>query len=218
MRISELGRRSGLPVATIRFYLREGLLPPGTRTARNQASYDEGHLSRLQLIQVLAVIGRFSLASVRGILAAIDDREMSLAGLSAAVNDALFAALSPTPDETTDVERLRQQVDECITRVGWQVDPQAPARSALVQVLVGLRELGHHFDMEYLAPYVRAADRLSAYDIESISGSASMESLASAWVARLVLFEVAFTALRSLAQEHQLALRAQGDIGESHSG
>ncbi|TDB72559.1 MerR family transcriptional regulator [Micromonospora sp. KC723] len=216
MRISELGRRSGLPVATIKFYLREGLLPPGTRTARNQANYDEGHLSRLQLIQVLTVVGRFSLASVREILAAIDDREMSLAGLSAAVNDALFASLPPTPDEPGEVGRLRQQVDECISRLGWQVDPQAPARSALVQVLVALRELDDHFDMDYLAPYVRAADRLSAYDIESISGNASTESLASAWVARLVLFEAAFTALRALAQEHQLALRAQGDTGGSH--
>ena len=37
MRISELARRSGLPVATVKYYLREGLLPAGEPTAATQA-------------------------------------------------------------------------------------------------------------------------------------------------------------------------------------
>lgn len=31
MRISELSRRSGVPMATIKYYRREGLLPEGAR-------------------------------------------------------------------------------------------------------------------------------------------------------------------------------------------
>ena len=39
MRISELSARTGVPVATIKYYLREGLLPEGERTAPTQATY-----------------------------------------------------------------------------------------------------------------------------------------------------------------------------------
>jgi DNA-binding transcriptional MerR regulator len=44
MRISELSARSGISVPTIKFYLREGLLPPGSPRAVNQADYGEPHL------------------------------------------------------------------------------------------------------------------------------------------------------------------------------
>jgi DNA-binding transcriptional MerR regulator len=40
MRIAELSRRSGVSVPTIKYYLREGLLPPGERTSPNQALYN----------------------------------------------------------------------------------------------------------------------------------------------------------------------------------
>ena len=53
MRISELSSRTGIPVATIKFYLRENLLHPGVRTAATQAQYDESHEARLRLIRAL---------------------------------------------------------------------------------------------------------------------------------------------------------------------
>ena len=37
MRISELSSVTGVPVPTIKYYIREGLLPRGERTAANQA-------------------------------------------------------------------------------------------------------------------------------------------------------------------------------------
>src|SRR2546430_15817976 len=47
VRISDLSRQTGVPTATIKFYLREHLLPPGAMTARNQADYGSGHLRRV---------------------------------------------------------------------------------------------------------------------------------------------------------------------------
>lgn len=41
MRMAELSSSSGVPIPTIHFYLREGLLPPGERTSPNQAHYDD---------------------------------------------------------------------------------------------------------------------------------------------------------------------------------
>jgi DNA-binding transcriptional MerR regulator len=49
MRLSDLSAASGVPVATVKYYLREGLLPPGRLTAATSAQYDDSHLQRLRL-------------------------------------------------------------------------------------------------------------------------------------------------------------------------
>ncbi|MFI8354714.1 MerR family transcriptional regulator [Streptomyces cyaneofuscatus] len=51
MRLAELSERSGVPTATVKYYLREGLLPAGRRVSATQAEYDEGHLRRLRLVR-----------------------------------------------------------------------------------------------------------------------------------------------------------------------
>ena len=53
MRIGELSKAAGVPVPTIKYYLREGLLAPGELTSPNQASYGEAHIRRLRLIRAL---------------------------------------------------------------------------------------------------------------------------------------------------------------------
>src|SRR2546430_9317670 len=50
VRISDLSRQTGVPTATIKFYLREHLLPPGAMTARNQADYGSEHLRRVWVV------------------------------------------------------------------------------------------------------------------------------------------------------------------------
>ncbi|MGH3536104.1 MAG: MerR family transcriptional regulator, partial [Pseudonocardiaceae bacterium] len=44
MRLAELSARSGLSTATVKYYLRSGLLPPGTVQSSTWATYDDGHL------------------------------------------------------------------------------------------------------------------------------------------------------------------------------
>jgi hypothetical protein len=53
MRISELSSQTGVPVATIKFYLREKLLQEGIRTSATQAQYNESHVARLRLIRAI---------------------------------------------------------------------------------------------------------------------------------------------------------------------
>lgn len=50
-RISDLSRLASVPVPTIRFYLREGLLAPAIKTGRTMAFYTDDHLERLSLIK-----------------------------------------------------------------------------------------------------------------------------------------------------------------------
>ncbi|AWB33424.1 Cd(II)/Pb(II)-responsive transcriptional regulator [Orrella marina] len=51
MRIGELSRITSTGVETIRFYEKEGLLPPPERTANNYRAYTPGHLERLLFIR-----------------------------------------------------------------------------------------------------------------------------------------------------------------------
>ena len=53
MRMRELEKASGISRETIRFYIREGLLPEPDRTHRNSATYSDEHLARLLTIRRL---------------------------------------------------------------------------------------------------------------------------------------------------------------------
>lgn len=66
-RIDELAQRAGVPVDTIRFYQREGLLPPTRRTGR-VTRYGAPHLVRLRQIRDLQS-RHFNLGAIRALIA-----------------------------------------------------------------------------------------------------------------------------------------------------
>jgi AcrR family transcriptional regulator len=51
MKISELSRRSKIPISTIRYYILEGLLPTAMKTGKTRAYYSNIHLKVLNLIR-----------------------------------------------------------------------------------------------------------------------------------------------------------------------
>jgi AcrR family transcriptional regulator len=64
-RISELSRITSVPIPTIRYYLKEGLLPPAVKRGKTSAYYSDDHLDRLVLIKKLQTEERRALASIR---------------------------------------------------------------------------------------------------------------------------------------------------------
>jgi Cd(II)/Pb(II)-responsive transcriptional regulator len=57
MRISELARSTGTPVATIRYYERIGLIPTPARTTSNYRAYAEPHAARLDFVRSCRGLG-----------------------------------------------------------------------------------------------------------------------------------------------------------------
>jgi len=53
LKISELAKRSGIPVPTIKYYIREGLIPRPKRDGRKTSNYDPEYVDRLILIKTL---------------------------------------------------------------------------------------------------------------------------------------------------------------------
>jgi DNA-binding transcriptional MerR regulator len=211
MRISDLSRQSGVPVATIKFYLRERLIPPGTPMARNQADYDQQHLRRLWLIRTFTGIGRLDLASTRDLLAAVDDDRVPLPDLYEVVNRALFPNVAESSD-TEGVDRAAKDVDEFIAGLGWQLAPTSPGRSTLAHVMAALQRLGCDADVDFFTPFADAAARLAVEELDLLPDDPGETPRAVA-VARSVLFDVALAALRRIAQEHHLAQRMRGARG-----
>ena len=138
--MSELSRRSGVPIPTIKYYLREGLMLPGIATAATRAEYGEPHLRRLRLIRALLEVGGLPVASIRRIIAALDDETVSLHVLFGTVQYALPPHVSPRPGDA-DWQAAEREVDALITELGWQVEPDSPARGLLAGTLIALGRL-----------------------------------------------------------------------------
>lgn len=210
MRISDLSRKTGVPVATIKFYLRERLLPPGTPTGRNQAVYGETHLKRLLLIRALTNIGQLDLSTVRELLTGSEDERLPLGDLYGLVHSAQAPNEDWAPAENDRMREARADVDHLVEKLGWQVEPDAAGRVRLVQVLASLRRLGCGCDVDFFAPYAEAAERLAAAELDLLPADPVASDRAAA-VLRTVLFEVALVAIHRMAQEHRVTLRFKRD-------
>jgi DNA-binding transcriptional MerR regulator len=208
VRISDLSQQTGLSVATIKYYLREGLLPAGTPTARNQAVYGDAHIRRLRLIRTLREVGGLEIERIRGVIDAIEDQGLSRHGLFGVVERALSSARS-SAEPGTDRSPARLEVDRFVDELGWQVRPDAAARDELAGALAGLRGLGREDGTESFRPYADAADRMAAWEVRTIPVSEPPSVAVERMVVGTLVFGVVFDALRRLAHEHHSAVGEQ---------
>jgi DNA-binding transcriptional MerR regulator len=72
MRMRDLEKASGVGRETIRFYIREGLLPEPDKASRNSARYSDEHVARLKAIKRLQEERFLPLAVIRELLEADD--------------------------------------------------------------------------------------------------------------------------------------------------
>ena len=68
LRMGELAEASGVPVPTIKHYLREGLLPEPVKTSRNMAYYPPEFVERIRLIKRLQEERYMPLKAIRKVL------------------------------------------------------------------------------------------------------------------------------------------------------
>jgi len=75
MTISELSSLAAIPLSTIKFYIRQSLLPGPRKTRGTKAYYDSTHLHRLRLIKKIQTEGNLPLSKIKEILDMIEDSE-----------------------------------------------------------------------------------------------------------------------------------------------
>jgi DNA-binding transcriptional MerR regulator len=66
--MSQLVEQTGVPAATIRYYLGEGLLPPPGRVAANRFVYDERHTEIVRLVRLLRERRHLPIETIRRLL------------------------------------------------------------------------------------------------------------------------------------------------------
>ncbi len=207
--MAELSSRSGVPIPTIKYYLREGLLQPGTATAATRAEYSESHVRRLRLIRALLEIGELPVTAIQRIAGALDDDTVSLHELIGRAQYALGPHVTP-PAGDPDWQAAAGEVDALLTGLGWQITAGSPARALLSGALVALRRLDSGPAGLSLQVYAEALGRLAAQEVATVdlpSGETDRTAVVESAVAGMVLYERVVIALRRLAQEDASAQR-----------
>jgi DNA-binding transcriptional MerR regulator len=202
MRISDLARESGVSVATVKYYLREGLLPPGRLTATTQAQYGDEHVERLRLVRALLGPAGLSIAQVRRVLALVDeDRDVTF--------DLLGAVQHATADATTAADLAPALA--LVERAGWRIRPDSPEIAQLAAALAALGDAGFAIPERNLEAYLETSRIIADAEIANIPGDDPREALRYT-VLGTILVEPLLLALRRLAQQ-DAALRRFGVTG-----
>jgi DNA-binding transcriptional MerR regulator len=203
MRVSELSRLAGVPVPTIKYYLREGLLSPGLHTSPNQARYDQSHVRRLRLIRTLIEFGGLSVAAARGVLSNLDSPDPSMFQLLGRAQLAVAERRQPASDGGR--EAAGREVAQLVARHGWQVGPDNPGWAALAQLVLTIRRLGEDDLLSLLDQYADMAAQVARSELEMVGARRDPESMVEAVILGTVLGDAVLMAIRRLAQQDAAA-------------
>lgn len=195
MRLAELSSRSGLPTATIKYYLRAGLLPPGATQGSTWATYDESHLRRLRLVRALTDVAGLSLGEVRRVLEAV-----AASGSEHQARGVLQWSFSPEVEHDPSDASLGR-VDALLSRHGWEIDPQGPHRRTLAAALDTLADLEVPASEEVLDAYVQAMEAVALVEVGQVAAEVEPSGAAERLVVGTLLNEPVLLTLRRMAHE-----------------
>ena len=198
MKISELSDLTGVPPATVKFYVREGLLPSGERTSANQSNYDEAHVARLKLIRAFIEVGGLSVASAKAVLAAIDDDQLPFGyaiGIAA-------HALPHSIDSIGASGRGAEIVSKLVEKRGWLVGSDNAGLPLVARVLDDYAALGREDLMLTLDAYADIAETIAQTDLRAVADSADRAEQTETIVIGTVLGDALLAGLRRLTHEN----------------
>ena len=110
--IGRVARAAGVGIDTIRYYEREGLLPPPARRLSGYRDYTPDAVTRLRFIRRAKELG-FSLPEIRELLALSVDRERGVRGVKQRA-EARLAEIDRRIRELKRVQRgLRNLINAC---------------------------------------------------------------------------------------------------------
>ena len=176
--MSELSKRSGVPAATIRYYIKEGLLPePKVKTSRNMAYYDESFIEKIKKIKVLQKNQFLPLKMIKSMVngeVADRDDQLALNSLAKIIDDrqvrkeTLIEEIIKDGYPITDIEWLEKnkliQIKENNSGKHLQGEDLV-----LVEILKEAREKGLNQEMlpiSILSSYQKALNELVAMEIQ----------------------------------------------------
>lgn len=198
MLITELAEISGTPSATIKYYVREGLLPAGERLNGNRTEYGDEHIHRLRLIRAMLEVGHLSVSSVAQVLAALDEPDAPIAHTFDVAQQALSRAAVPDVSEPTPASLAR--IDALIGRSGWAGCEGNIGREIAARVLDAFASAGFPLPDDYLDAYASAARLAADADLGAVVALPDASRMAELMVIGTVLGDSLALGLRRIAQ------------------
>jgi len=197
VRISELAETTGVALPTLKYYLREGLLMPGTAISRTRAVYDETHVERVRLIRALIESGGLGINGVRAVVDALQDP-------LASPHEFLGVAHHALPPPVEPVEPT-EEVIGWMRDLGWQSCLDSPLLGSLTRAVADARAAGVPLSASGIADYAKAVLQIAAVDVAVAASASSPAAALHTVVVGTVMVDPVIATLRRLAQEVQSA-------------
>jgi DNA-binding transcriptional MerR regulator len=185
-------------VPTIKYYLREGLVPEGERTSPTQATYRDAHVQRLRVIRALIESG-VSIAETRKVLATLDHPPADAHNLLGAAH----AAVTPAFEEPIDLAAA----ERLVAGLGWgpgMCDDHV--LSGVARALQGIDRAGFEVPAEVMPIYLDSIKRMADAEIAGVPTD-SVEAAVRYVVLGSVIVEPLLLALRRVAEQVSSAER-----------
>lgn len=200
VRLAELSESSGVSVATLKYYLREGLLHAGRSVSRTQADYDGTHVERVRLVRALSEVGGLSLSTVGRVLEVITSPGQDWI----TVLETAQRSLARNPADGPRGARA----SAWIQARGWQVNPLDPVIDDLERAWAACDDVGLGLDEERMSAYADHVEGVARIDVDTVP--ADPEGAVRQVVLGTVLVDPVLAALRRLAQQHVSVSRVAG--------
>ncbi|MFP3460121.1 MerR family transcriptional regulator [Arthrobacter globiformis] len=172
MQLKQLSERTGVSPASIKFYLREGLLPAGRSVHPTRAEYSEHHVSRLELIQALRRVVGLNIAQISSLLRMADDGVPRLELLAAVQRTVLGLDEAGTAQGD-----LSTPAGDAVVRSRNWPDLPSDARHSLNAHLALMEKLGVPVSGDLLDAYSQAVDAIAAADISATTAPEDVNQL-----------------------------------------
>ena len=201
MKVSELAARAGVTIASVKYYIRIGLLHPGVAQSATRAEYDESHLDRVRLVRTLAEVGGLSIERIGKVAAALDNPPASRHELLGTAHEVLRDR-DPRP-----ISASAQRLVDGVVRADLppdtdhRSDDRSPATLTLDRAITVAQSSGWPVTAQTLAAWAAAMSAVAQVDVVSDLAEVSPAEALQYVVVGNVLTDPILIALRRVAQE-----------------
>ena len=194
MKISELAAATGVPLATIKLYQREGLLMPGDPVTRTRSEYGQVHVDRVGLIRTLAALPGYSYQLLRELIGLIDD-----SGRPVPVRVAAAMRLLPSGSATGGNAGLSRAATESL---GIALDEDTAVAPQLGTALAAAEAVGLPCSDERLEFYWGHMRAIAEFELSGMAESSDPNAAVQYAIVGTAVYEHLILALRRLAHQH----------------
>ena len=193
MKISELATATGVPLATIKLYQREGLLMPGDAVTRTRSDYGPQHVERVTTIRTLAALPGYTYQVLRELFGLIDDS-------SRPASERIGAAVPKLPAASTASESIPLAL-AAARSLGLELDEESAVAGQFGAALKSAEAVGIPCSDERLAFYWNHIRAIAEFELAGVAEAADPNAAVQYAITGTAVYEHLILSMRRLAHQ-----------------